>query len=357
MSNKYLVLVINPGSTSTKVAVFNDDQLLSEKTLSHNTDIIADFTRINQQLHMRRDVVLNFLADVGISINDLSCVVARGGFLKPISGGTYLVDENMCHELINSPKEHASNLGALIAKEIADSVGIQAFIVDPIIVDEMEPIAKISGLEGIERISIFHALNQKSSARHMAKKLNKDYQECNFIVAHLGGGISVGAHKEGRVIDVNNALDGDGPFSPERVGGLPVCSVIYLCFHSGLSEKEIKRKFVGGGGLTSYLNTNDGRVVEGLIKEKDHKAMLVYEALAYQVSKEIGSCASVLKGKVDAVILTGGLAFSDMLCQWITERVKFIAPVYILPGEGEIKALAAGGVRILKGEERYKLYT
>lgn len=350
------ILVINPGSTSTKIAVFAENILIVENTINHNTEALAGFMRIIEQWPLRKDAVVSFLAEAGIPIDSLSCVVARGGLLKPISGGTYLVNEDMCDELKTTTREHASNLAALIAKEIADSAGIQAFIVDPVIVDEMEPLAKISGLNGVERISIFHALNQKACAHKAADHLGKKYEECNFIVAHMGGGITVGAHKQGKVVDVNNALDGEGPFTPERTGSLPLASVIDFCYNRGYSQQEVQKMIVGKGGLISYFNTNDGRAIEQMIRQGDEKAKLVYEAMSYQVAKEVGSCAAVLKGNVEAIILTGGLAYSKILIEWIKERVEFVAPVIVFPGEGEMEALASAGFKIMNGEENYMDY-
>ncbi|MCR4441990.1 MAG: butyrate kinase [Peptococcaceae bacterium] len=356
MMKKERILVINPGSTSTKIAVFEGENVAAEKNIDHDAAVIKKYARVADQLEFRKKAVLDFLQEAGIPAGSLDCVVGRGGLLRPISGGTYLVDEAMCRELQNAEKEHASNLGALISWEIARPLGICSYIADPVVVDEMEPLARLSGLKGIERKSVFHALNQKAVARQAAAALNKGYGECCLIVAHLGGGISVGAHRNGRVIDVNNALDGDGPFSPERAGGMPVCAVIDLCLHSGLGEKEIKKRLVGGGGLVSYLGTNDARKVEAMIREGNEEARLVFEAMAYQVAKEIGSCAAVLKGRVDAVVLTGGLAHSGMLVGWIRERVEFIAPVLVYPGEGEMEALAAAGLRVLRGEEPPRRY-
>lgn len=351
-----LILVVNPGSTSTKLAIFRGERREFEKTLLHNTDELKKFKSVSDQLNFRQEAVLGFLAEIGLKPQDFSCVMGRGGLLKPIEGGTYLVDDTMCRELLTPRKEHASNLGALIAKEIAAAAGIKAFIADPVVVDEMEPLARISGLEGAERISIFHALNQKACARKVAEHLGRNYEECALIIAHLGGGISVAAHKQGKVIDVNNTLDGDGPFSPERAGSIPMCSLLDICFRNGADKKEIQRRLVGEGGLVSYLNTNDAREVEKRISAGDGKAKLIYEALAYQVAKEIGGCAAVLKGNAEAIVLTGGLAYSKMLTEWIRERVEFLAPVLIHPGEGEMEALALAGIRVLSGSEAYKIY-
>jgi butyrate kinase len=252
--------------------------------------------------------------------------------------------------------QHASNLGGILAREIASQLNIPAFIVDPVVVDEMEEVARLSGMPDIERISIFHALNQKAVARRAARDLGKSYEEANLIVAHLGGGISVGAHKKGRVVDVNNALDGEGPFSPERAGGLPAEGLLKLCFSGKYTMDEIKKKMVGKGGLVAYLKTNDAREVEKMIEEGNKEAELIYRAMAYQIAKEIGNCAAVLCGQVDAIVLTGGIAHSKMLTGWIKERVEFISQVMTYPGEDEMSALAEGGLRVLRGEEKAKEY-
>ena len=354
--NEKNILVINPGSTSTKIAVFRDEEKIVERTLCHAPRHLSEYPRVIDQLPFRKDAVLTFLVEEGIGTKSLSCIVARGGLLKPIPGGAYLVDEPMCRELRTTKREHASNLAALIAKDIADPLGIKAFIVDPVVVDEMAPIAKISGLKGVERISIFHALNQKESCRKAALKLGRKYEDCRFIVAHMGGGISVGTHEKGKVIDVNNALDGDGPFSPERSGSLPNSSIVDLSRSGDLTRKEVIGRMVGKGGLVSYLGTNDGQAVDSMIDDGNKEAELIFEAMAYQIAKEIGSASAVLRGKVDAVILSGGLAYSPRLTNWIKERIGFIAPVIMFPGEGEMEAMAASGLRLLRGEEDYNDY-
>lgn len=351
-----LILVINPGSTSTKLAIFQRENRIFNKNLIHNADELRKYQSVSEQLPFRQSAVLEFLNETGLKPQDLNCVMGRGGFLKPTEGGTYLVDYDMCQDLLQPSKEHACNLGALIAGSIANDVGIKAFITDPVVVDEMEPLARISGHSGIERRSVFHALNQKACARKAADSYNKKYEECCFIIAHLGGGISVGAHKKGKVIDVNNCLDGDGPFSPERSGGMPMSNLLDICFKDKADKKNIYKSMVGQGGLVSYLNTNDARKVEKMIEAADEKASIVYEAMAYQVSKEIGSCATVLKGDVDAIVITGGLAHSKMLINWILERVSFLAPVLVYPGEDEMESLALAGMRVLDKKEAYKIY-
>jgi len=352
----YNILAINPGSTSTKIAVFQNERNVFEITLRHNNDELGQYKKVADQFGFRKNLIIDALKDNKIPMESLNCIVGRGGLLKPIAGGTYVVNSQMLADLKNAAEEHASNLGALIAWEIAESIKVPAYIVDPVVVDEMEPIARISGNPDLERKSIFHALNQKAVARRAAREMGKTYEECNIIVAHMGGGVSVGVHEKGRVIDVNNALDGDGPFSPERSGGVPIGSLVKLCFSGEKSEKEIYKTIVGMGGLIAYLGTNDAREAEEMINNGNEKAKLVYEAMAYQIAKEIGSCAVVLKGKIDAIVITGGIAYSQMFTSWIKDRVGFLGPVVIYPGEGEMEALALGGLRVLKGEEKAKEY-
>ncbi|RKD21381.1 butyrate kinase [Caminicella sporogenes DSM 14501] len=357
MSEIYRILAINPGSTSTKIAIFDNEKPILETTLRHPAEEINKFEKIYDQYEFRKNVILDTLNEKGINLTKLNAVVGRGGLLKPIKGGTYSVNEKMIEDLkMGVLGEHASNLGGILAYEIASNLNIPAFIVDPVVVDEMQDVARISGMPEIERRSIFHALNQKAVARRAAKEKGKKYEEMNIIVAHLGGGISVGAHQNGRVIDVNNALDGEGPFSPERAGGLPVGDLAKLCFSGRYTLDEIKKKIKGKGGLVAYLGTNDGREVVKMIKNGDKKAELVYKAMAYQVSKEIGSCAAVLKGNVDAIVITGGIAYDEMFVSWIKERVGFIGEIIVYPGEDEMKALAEGGLRVLRGEEKPQEY-
>ncbi len=354
---EYRLLIINPGSTSTKIAIFDNEKPVLEETLRHSNEELAPYGTIIEQYEFRKNVILDTLNANGINITKLSAVVGRGGLLKPLESGTYRVNSKMLDDLRHRPMgHHASNLGAIIAHEIASQLGIPAFIVDPVVVDEMDEIARISGMPEIERISLLHALNQKAVGRRAAADLNRKYEDLNLIIAHLGGGISVGAHRKGRVVDVNNALDGEGPFSPERAGGLPIGGLIKLCFSGKYTLDEIKKKITGKGGLVAYLGTNDGREVVRMIEGGNKKAELVYRAMAYQVAKEIGACAAVLEGKVDAVCLTGGLAYDKHLTGWIKERVEFIGEVKVYPGEDEMIALAEGGLRVLREEEAAREY-
>ncbi|MGL6105538.1 butyrate kinase [Romboutsia sp.] len=358
MENVFKILAINPGSTSTKIAVFNNEELVFEKTLRHSSEEIGQYKNTSDQFEFRKKVIEDSLVEGGIKVEELNAVVGRGGLLRPILGGTYVVNEDMIEDLkVGVLGEHASNLGGIIAKEIGNQVNAPSYIVDPVVVDEMNDLARISGIPEISRKSIFHALNQKAIARKAAGELGKSYEECNFIVAHMGGGISVGAHEKGRVVDVANALDGEGPFSPERSGGLPVGDLVKMCFSGKYTQDDIKKRIKGNGGIVAYLDTNDVREVEAKVIDGDEKAKLIHEAMAYQVSKEIGSCSAVLKGNVDAILLTGGIAYSNLITSTIQERVKYIADVKVYPGEDEMIALAQGALRVLNKQEEPKIYS
>jgi len=358
------VLVINPGSTSTKVALYQDEQPLMLETLRHSRQEISAFQHILDQYESRLAAILALLETKSIPLASLSAVVGRGGLLRPIPSGTYLVQEKMIAELSdqNKEREHASNLGGLLAQEIAQRVGLPAYIVDPVCVDEFDDLARVSGLPEIERKSLSHALNLKAVARRAAEELGKPYFKLNLVVAHLGGGISVSAHRQGLMVDVNQALDGTGPFAPERAGGLPVGDVVRMCFgvspYEGLvhSYDQMFKKVAGQGGLVAHLGTNSAVEVEKRIEAGDSHARLIYEAMAYQIAKEIAAMATVLKGQVDAIVITGGVAYSAMLLNWIEERTRWIAPVMVFPGEDEMLALAQGALRVLQGQEPANLY-
>ena len=346
------ILVINPGSTSTKIGYFEEEKQLFEETLRHSSEELDPI--IANQYNFRMDIIKKFLKDKDITkIDGIACM---GGLLRPIQSGTWLVNDEMKKDLIEANfGEHASNLGALLGSAIADEIGKNAYIVDPVVVDEFEPIARISGNPILERKSIFHALNQKSVSREFAKKKGKKYEELNLIVVHMGGGVSAGAHKKGRVVDANNALDGDGPFTPERSGSLPVGDLVRLCFSGLYSMDELLRAIKGNGGFVSYFGTNStAEIVERA--EKKEEVKLVLDAFCYQVCKEIGLLSTVLEGSVDAIILTGGIAHNSYITDSITKRVKFIAETFIYPGENELKALALGVLRVLKNEEEAKIY-
>jgi butyrate kinase len=302
-------------------------------------------------------VIATALEQAGYPVDSLQGVVGRGGLVKPIPGGTYIVDEALLSDLrAGVSGQHASNLGGPIAHEIARKAGCEAYIVDPVVVDEMQPLARYTGNPALARRSIFHALNQKAVARKAAAELGKEYSGCNFIVVHLGGGISVGAHRKGQVVDVNNALDGDGPFTPERSGGLPAGDLAKLCFSGNHSPEDIRRMIKGNGGIVAYLGTNDMMQVENEVEKGNDHWLEVYRAMAYQISKEIGSMAAVLHGDVDAVVVTGGIAWDRKFVSWIGEMTSFVAPLKVYPGEMEMEALALGALRVLRKSEKPKVY-
>ena len=353
----YKLLIINPGSTSTKIGVYEGEKEILEETLRHSAEEILKYDTIFDQLDFRKKVILKVLKEKGIDINELDAVVGRGGMLKPIEGGTYEVNEAMVEDLkIGVQGPHASNLGGILSNEIAKEIGKRAFIVDPVVVDEMEDVARLSGVPELPRKSKFHALNQKAVAKRYAKEHNTSYEDVNLIVVHMGGGVSVGAHRKGRVIDVNNALDGDGPFSPERAGGVPSGELLEMCFSGKYSKEEVYKKLVGKGGFVAYANTNDARDLIKLSQEGDEKGSLIFNAFIYQIAKEIGSMAVVLDGEVNAIVLTGGIAYSDYVTNAINKKVKWIAPMVVYGGEDELLALAQGAIRVLSGEEEAKTY-
>lgn len=350
-------LIINPGSTSTKIGVFEDETLLFEETLRHSTEEIAQYASIVDQKDFRKDIIINLLKEKDFDMNSLNMVVGRGGMLKPIPGGTYAVSDDLLEDLkIGRQGQHASNLGGILAREIGDSIGVPSYIVDPVVVDELAPIARYSGVPELPRTSVFHALNQKAVAKRYAKEAGKAYDSLNLIVVHMGGGVSVGAHKQGKVVDVFNALDGDGAFSPERAGAVPSGALIKMCFSGQYTEKEVYKKIVGGGGFNAYCGTNDMRDVEKMVAEGDAKATEVRDAFIMQVAKDIGSMACVLKGKVDQIIVTGGIAYDKAVVEGLKERAGFIAPMTVYPGEDELLALVQGGLRVLNGEEEAMVY-
>ncbi|MFP4369013.1 MAG: butyrate kinase [Candidatus Kapaibacterium sp.] len=353
------ILAINPGSTSTKIAVYESLEPVFTKNLKHGVDELSGYHSIIDQYEFRKNIILDALKAEGIEPGSLDACVGRGGLLKPIPGGVYKVNDAMVEDLRKGILgEHASNLGGILAREISRETGkdIDCFIVDPVVVDEMDDLARYSGRPELLRISIFHALNHKAVARRYAKEAGKKYEDLNLIITHLGGGITVGAHKNGRVIDVNNGLDGDGPFSPERTGALPAGALAKLCFSGKYQYVEIKKMITGKGGFVAYLGTNDAYEVEQRVEKGDQQAKMCFLAMAYQIAKEIGSYATVLEGKVDAIILTGGMAKSGLLCKWITKRVNFIAPVKVFPGEDEMQALSESAYYALKGELPIKEY-
>lgn len=350
-------LIINPGSTSTKIGVFEDETLLFEETLRHSSEEITSFPNIVAQKDFRKKIITDLLESRNFHISRLNVVVGRGGMLKPIPGGTYPVTDALLKDLeIGKQGQHASNLGGILAKEIGDSLNIPSFIVDPVVVDEMEEVSRLSGVKELPRISVFHALNQKAVAKRYAREIGKPYESLNLIVVHLGGGVSVGPHKQGRIIDIFNALDGDGAFSPERAGAVPCGALVKMCFSGKYTEKEVYSKLVGKGGMTDYLGTNDMRDVKKLVSEGDEYAKLVRDAFFMQVAKDIGAMATVLEGKVDQIIVTGGIAYDEITINALKERAGWIAPFTVYPGEDELLALAQGALRVLNGEEKAMEY-
>jgi butyrate kinase len=356
---KRLLLIINPGSTSTKFALYEEDTSIFELTLAHTAEDLADFEKITDQFHFRRDLIIWELGYRNTDLNRIAAVIGRGGLVKPIESGIYEVNDKMIADLNTGILgQHASNLGGLIAHDIASSLpNAKAYIVDPVVVDELQPVARISGHPAIERVSIFHALNQKAVARAYASSVNKKYEDLNLIVVHLGGGISVGAHKKGKVVDVNNALHGEGPFSPERSGTLPAGQLADLCFSGKYTHDEVKSMITGKGGMVAYLGTNNYKEVCRMVDEGNQKAALIRDAASYQVGKEIGSMAAVLAGKIDAIIFTGGMAYNENLVNQIKSMIHFLAPVVVYPGEDEIKSLAFNGLLVLNGKIEVKTYS
>lgn len=352
------ILAINPGSTSTKIAVYQGSKSIFLKNIKHSAEDLHPFKSIVEQFSFRKEIILKELKEAEIRIDLITAIVGRGGLVKPIKSGVYEVNDALLRDLHESKLgEHASNLGGLIANDIALSLGnARAFIADPVVVDEMEDVARFTGHPKFTRHSIFHALNQKATARKYAKSVDKPYEKLNLIVAHLGGGISVGAHLKGRVIDVNNALDGDGPFSPERTGTLPCGQVASLCFSGEYTHEQVKKMIKGEGGFVAYLGTNDAYEVEKRVAAGDKEAKKVHDAIAYQLGREVGSLSAVLKGEVDAIIFTGGMAYDKGLINYIKEMVSFIAPVIVYPGEDEMEALAMNGYMVMKGEVEPKVY-
>ena len=350
-------LIINPGSTSTKIGVFEDETLLFEETLRHPTEEIAKYASIIDQKDFRKKIIVDFLQEKDCDVRSFDVIVGRGGLLKPIPGGTYRVSDALLEDLKAGVQgQHASNLGGILAREIGDEIGVPSYIGDPVVVDELEPVARISGMPELPRRSIFHALNQKAVARRYAREKGVRYEDLNLIVIHMGGGVSVGAHCGGKVVDVNNILDGEGAFSPERAGTVPVGDLIRLCYSGKYAEKEIYKKICGNGGYNAYLGTNDARVVQKMVDEGDENAKLIQSAFYYQIAKDAGAMAAVLNGKVDQIILTGGIAYSPVTVAKLQEKIGWIAPFTIYPGEDELLALVQGALRVMNGEEEAKEY-
>lgn len=354
---KYNILVINPGSTSTKVSVFSNEILILDQTIRHSSEDLAKFNKISDQKDFRFDEIKKILNKVSYKIEDIDAIAARGGLIKPIESGTYEINEAMILDLqTDFAALHASSLAGLIAYDLKNQYNIPAFVVDPVVVDELSDVARLSGIPFQNRVSVFHALNQKAIANECALSIGKKYDKCNFIIAHMGGGITVAAHSNGRAIDVNNGVDGEGPFSPERCGSIPVMRIVEMCFSGEYSVKDIKDLCTKTGGMNAYLGTNDLRDCEAMISNGDDNAKLVYDAMSYQIAKEIGSMAVVLDGKIDAIILTGGLAYSETFVGQIKEKINFLAPIKVYPGEDESKALASSVLDVLQNNKEVKIY-
>ena len=352
------VLAINPGSTSTKIAVYENNSALLVRTIRHKAEELAQFHKISDQFEFRKNIILDELTRNDINIEEIEAIIGRGGLIRPIESGIYEVNELMIKDLQDGfLGEHASNLGGLIAKNLAQSLAhAKAYIADPVVVDELKEVARITGIPQIRRYSIFHALNQKAVARQYAKTINKKYEFLNLIVAHLGGGISVGAHERGKVIDVNNALDGEGPFTPERAGTVPAGDLVKMCFSGEFTMEEIKKLLTGEGGLMAYFGTNSAKDIIERAEKGDAHAELIQEAMCYQVGKQIGQMAAALKGKVDGIILTGGVVYNKATVDYIKDMVGFIAPVYVYAGEDEMQSLAKNALMVLNGEIEAKQY-
>jgi len=356
MKNKMLTLVINPGSTSTKIGIYQGCKSVFEKGFNHSLEELEKYNSIEEQVSYRKRLILNAIEESQFELNDLAIVMARGGLLKPVTSGVYLVNPTMISELIHNKRKHASNLAAIIGHSIAEELGIQAYIADPVVVDELQDLARVSGHPKFEKTSIFHALNTKAVGRKYAQSINQKYEDLNLIIVHMGGGITIGAHNMGLVIDVNQGLDGEGPFSPERSGSLPSGDLVRLCFSGQYSEQDVLKMIVGKGGVSAFLGTNDMREVEHRIEQGDQEAKRILDAMIYQICKEIGSLFVVLEGKADQILLTGGVAYSKYVTKAIMEKTSFLADTTVFPGENELDALAFNGDMVLNNKTEIKLY-
>lgn len=353
----YRILVINPGSTSTKIAVFEDEKEMFSRTLRYDPDELKKLGAIVDQLEYRKQLVLDALRECGCELGDFAAIACRGGLVRQMPSGTYRVNDSLVNDSrAGVSGQHASNLGALIGHELELQSGVPAYIVDPPVVNELSDRAKFSGHPLIERVCVFHALNQKAVARRYASSVGRKYEDLNLLVCHMGGGISVGAHVGGRVVDTEDAVGGEGPFSPERAGSLPVNGIIDLCFREDLTRDEVKRMMTRGGGLLAYTGTNDMRELVAMADSGDEKVRKALEAFYYQVAKEIASMSVAMEGRVDRILLTGGIANNEAVTDAIAELVDWIAPVTVYPGEDELLALTQGVLRVLRGEETAKEY-
>lgn len=352
----YKVLAINPGSTSTKVALYDEERPLLDVALCHTTEELSRFGDIIDQLDWRRELILASLREKSFDIHDLAAVIGRGGLIRPIPAGVYEVNEPMRHDLRNAPMKHACNLGGLLADQIARMAGVKAYIADPPVVDEMDDIARITGLPECSRKPVFHALNQKATARLHCERSGLAYEKANLIVAHMGGGISVGAHRQGLIVDVNNALDGDGPFAPDRAGSIPASELIRLCFSGDYTRNDLLKCISSKGGMVAYLGTNSMKQAIERIGQGDELAKKIVHALCYNVAKQIGAMAAALSGRVDGILLTGGIAHNETVVTRLREMCSFIAPITVYPGENELEALVANALVVLRGTVEPKVY-
>lgn len=351
----YRILAVNPGSTSTKISVSDDENLIFEATINHSREELKKYKRISDQYEMRKDLVIAEVKKHGLPVQ-FDAIIGRGGLAKPVKSGVFRVNDQMVEDQRKALHQHACDQGCIIAHEIAEEIGCPSFVADPGVVDELAPEAKISGSPLLPRYCIWHALNQKAIARRYAKDHGTRYEDLNLIVCHLGGGISIAAHDHGEAIDANNALDGEGPFSPERAGSLPAADLIRLCFSGQFTEKELLKRIAGQAGLIAHLGTNDMKEIESRIARGDKHAELVVDAMIYQVAKNIASEGAVLCGNIDAILLTGGLVRSDYLVSRLRERISFLAPIHCYPGEDEMQALAFNALDVLHHRREAKVY-
>ncbi|MBR6456196.1 MAG: butyrate kinase [Prevotella sp.] len=352
------ILAINPGSTSTKIAVYSNENPILLKTIRHSTEELSKFDDVIEEFPFRKQLVIDELKRSDIPYQ-FDAVIGRGGLVKPIAGGTYEINQTMLDDTHSgiAMHNHACNLGCLIAYEIAHEIpNCRAFIADPGVVDELNDYARISGSPLMNRICIWHALNQRAIAKRFAREIGRRYDEMNLIICHLGGGISIAAHDHGRAVDANNALDGEGPFSPERAGSLPAADLIRLCFSGKYTEQQLLKRIAGQAGVAAHLGCNDMREVEQRILNGDEHAKLIVDAMIYHTAKNIVAEGAVLCGKVDAILLTGGLARSEYIISGLRERISFLAPIHCYPGEDEMQALAMNALEVLRGKQEAKIY-
>ena len=353
----FKVLAINPGSTSTKVAFYQNNEELFAENISHSAEELASYGNIIEQLQFRLNAIKKLMQKNNVVESEISAVVGRGGLLRPMISGTYSTNKVMLDDLEKCRYgAHASNLGAILADKLAGAIGCPSYIVDPVVVDELEPVARITGIPDIQKRSIFHALNQKAVAKRFVETINGRYEDLNLIVVHLGGGISVGCHKQGKVVEVNNALDGEGPFTPERAGTVQALQFFGYVKDNAMNDATVLKTLAGKGGLVAHLGTNDARAVEKRIAEGDKKAQLVYDAMIYNIARFVAAAAIPVSGMVDYIIITGGIAHSKYVTEKLRSYIRFLAPVVIIPGEDELKALAEGAIRVLQGKEAAKNY-